>query len=81
MGLLSNKDKVLTEALKKYAGSEISESKKIKDLIKDAESLKVYAYSLTDDEIKQLKNSIGIDEYMRLSKIIDEVKSSEQRHR
>ena len=77
MGLLNDKDKVLMEAIKKYAGNEVLQSEKIKCLLKDTNALKSYAYSLTDEEIGNLKNSIGTDEYMRISKIIDEVKKSE----
>ena len=77
MGLLNDKDRVLINAVKKYASSESAQSQKIINLLKDTDTLKNYAYSLTDNEIEILKNSIGTDELLRISKIIDEVKNGE----
>ena len=77
MGLLYDKNQAFTEALKKLAENDILQAEKIEHLFNDASMLKTYAKSLSEDEINHIKNSLGTQELLKITKIINEVKSRE----
>ena len=74
----NSKDKILKEALEKYASENFITSYKINGLMNEADEVKEKILSLSDSEKQLLLKSVNRDELVHLKNILNGVVKNEQ---
>ena len=74
----NSKDKILKEALEKYASENFIPSYKINGLMNEADEVKEKILSLSDSEKQLLLKSVNRDELAHLKNILNGVVKNEQ---